>query len=198
METIDLAKQFKEQYSAKQQPNITSVDKASYLAVKGKGECGGKEFQKAIESIYTVAYTMKFSLKGTGAPDFKISKLECLYHIEGDPGVTPQTEWRWTFLVRMPDFITKQHVKDAALSAKKKGKDILAVNLVSIKEGNCLQALHIGPYTSISESYKMLETYAGENGMALQCPCHEIYLNDPRRTAPEKLKTIVRFPFKKK
>lgn len=109
------------------------------------------------------------------------------------------SQWRWRMLVRIPDSINKAEVAGIKKQiAKEKGADVAAVGLISFKEGRCLQVTHIGPYSRLHESYAKLDAYATEAGLAVSGPAHEIYISDPRRTAPERIKTIVRLPVKKR
>ncbi len=193
METIDLKKDHEELYRAKGTTEELLVPAGAFLAVDGKGDPGGTAYQAAIEALYSVAYTMKFALKGAGVLDFTIPNLECLWF--SDPNATSRAEWEWCLLIRVPDRIGEEQVADAGRQVlAKKGIDASAVRRIESDGGRAIQVLHIGPYESVADSYGTLRAYAQERGLELENVGYEVYLNDPRRTAPERLKTIVRIP----
>jgi hypothetical protein len=194
MQTIDFAKEHRELYHAGKKVQEIDAQRASYLRVKGKGAPGAEAFQRAIEALYSVGYTLKFQLKHGGELDFKVPKLECLYDL-GDAGETPPDQWEWRLQLRIPDQITADQVRAAKSAVKAKGQvDPADVRRTSWKEGRAVQVMHVGPYDQVGTSYRLLKETARELGYRERGPCHEIYISDPRRTAPEKLKTIVRMP----
>jgi hypothetical protein len=197
MKTIDFAKTHKELYTATRKIKEVSADAAVYLAVESQGEPGGRAFQDAIMALYSAVYTLKFSLKHAGRMDFKVAKLECLYF--SDPAETPRDQWRWQLLVRVPEELTAADLTAAKKAIREKGKgDAAAVKRLRLKGGRALQVLHVGPYCRLCESYGPLMAHAAEQGLTLSGPAHEVYLSDPRRVAPEKLKTIIRLPVAKR
>ena len=192
METIDLGKQFRGLYSATSKPKVVEVEEGSFLALDGQGAPGGDAFQAAIGQLYGVAYTLKFALKGAGALDFKVSKLEILYH-DSPVQVPDASHWRWSVLIRVPDQVTQAQVAETKAQMKeRKGIDVSTVSLVRLKEGRCMQKMHVGPYEEVGNTYHELGAEAASLGLELKGPGHEIYVSDPRRTPPERLKTIVR------
>jgi len=193
-EKIDFGKIHKDLYSATSKVKELAVGKATFLTVEGKGEPGGPAFQEAIQKLYTVAYTTKFMLKYEGKLDFAVSRLECLWRIE-NPDTLPPSEWRWQLLIRIPDAVKSSDIKNAAAEIRRKKElDVAGVVRLAWKEGRCLQIMHVGPYDEVGRSYKLLEDYARAKGLTAVCPAHEIYISDPRRVAPAKLKTIIRLP----
>lgn len=190
---------------AKKAPALIVVKPARYLAITGKGQAGGAALVQDIGALYGVVYTTKMASKFAGR-DYKVAKLEGLWwgpdeYPVSDPK-TPRT-WNWTLLVRTPDFVTPKHVRDAiALVTKKKlraGELALArqfrrVKLQRLAEGRCVQILHVGPYDAEAPTIESMKTFACAHGLKLRGRHHEIYLSDPRRTAPAKLKTILRHP----
>lgn len=195
MEKIDFSKTLKELYRANQKIKEVNAGKGAFLYVDGKGEPGGERYVGAIGQLYPVVYTLKFAHKAAGDFDFTVSKIECLWY--DDPKQVPMSDWRWKMLIRVPDAITKEEVeKTKTQIGKEKGMDVSAVEYTSWEEGRCLQVMHLGPYDRLHETYAALHDYAKEAGLSLNGPAHEIYLSDPRRTAPERLKTIVRLPVK--
>jgi len=195
METIDLKKLYRDLYRAKEVPEEVIASEGTFLAADGRGEPGGDSYQRTIEALYGVAYTMKFSLKGAGVLDFKVPHLECLWY--SDPNDTPLSEWEWRLLIRVPDRVSAAHLTDAQQRLhEKKGTDASVVRRLTWEEGRAIQVLHIGPYDRVTTSYGKVWEYAREHGLEVEGIGHEVYLSDPRRTAPEKLKTIVRMPVK--
>lgn len=193
METIDLKRTHKELYRAEETPQELTVPTGTFLAVDGIGEPGGTAYQAAIEALYGVAYTMKFALKSAGVLDFKIANLECVWF--SDPGSTPLTEWEWRLLIRVPDQISEEPIADAGGQVQaKKGIDTSIVRRIESGGRRAIQVLHVGPYDTVTDSYEKLWTYAQEQDLVVEGTGIEVYLNDPRRTAVEKLKTIVRMP----
>jgi hypothetical protein len=200
---IDLKKELKNLYkpSAKK-VSIVNVPEMKFLMLNGRGVPErSQEFQDAIQAVYGVAYTIKFTLKeDPSIPDFTVMPLESLWWISG--GATfdkaEGSAWRWTVMVAQPHFITEEHLAAAKKKLKQKagGPSVSNVRLRSFDEGLSAQMMHIGSYSSIGDSVKKVEDYAKENGYKLRGRHHEIYLSDPRRVAPEKLKTIVRRPLK--
>lgn len=196
MEKIDLKSEHKELYRAAARIKEVRADKGVFLAVDGKGEPGGELYQQAINMLYSLAYTTKFQLRNDGVLDFGVCNLECLWF--DDPATKPISEWRWRLLVRIPEQVKARDLASARKVIKeRKDLDVSAVQRIELTEGRAIQVLHVGPYDRISETYQKLVEHARSNGLALKGTGHEVYLNDPRRTAPEKLKTIVRMPVKR-
>lgn len=196
METVDFSKTLKGLYSAKRKVEEVAADSGTFLAVEAQGRPGGEEFQQAIGALYSVAYTLKFACKAKGVLDFKVGKLECLYL--SDPHKTAMDDWQWRMLVRIPDQVSAGEVTQTKKALRQnKGIDASAVKRIPWKEGRALQGMHVGPYDDVARTYEQLASYAQEHGFEVTGPAHEIYISDPRRTAPEKLKTIVRLGVKK-
>ena len=200
-EKIDLFKLNKDQYVSPKKPQLVEIKPAKYLAITGRGAPGGEEFSAKIGALYGAAYTIKMTLKFAGMQDYTVCKLECQYWLDGDSydfSNTPQEQWNWKFLIRTPDFVENEDLDRAAkkLLAKGKAPEVKQVKLESISEGLCVQALHIGPYDKEAETLTQMMDYAGEQGMEFHGMHHEIYISDPCRVAPEKLKTILRMPVK--
>jgi hypothetical protein len=194
LEKIDFAKSHKDLYTASSKAKEVKADKATFLSFTGKGEPGGPEFQNAIQQIYSLVYTAKFMLKFAGKLDFAVSKLECLWHMQ-DPDALPRSEWPWQLLVRVPNALSAADLKKACKElGEKKQLDTSGVTRMTWKEGRCLQIMHVGPYDEVGKSYQLLETCAREKRLGAACPAHEIYISDPRRVPPARLKTIVRLP----
>jgi hypothetical protein len=193
MRTIDLVKEFKHLYTAGTKPQVVTADTGHFLAIDGQGAPGGAEFSAAIQAVYSVAYTIKFTRKFARTLDFKVPKLEMLYF---SPPNTPREQWKWRVLVRVPEQINAKDLSAAAKACQEKGLDVSGVQRLKWKEGQAVQMLHVGPYDKVGAIYEQLHAFAREQGLEAGGPAHEIYLNDPQRTAPAKLKTIVRLSAK--
>jgi len=193
---IDFSKTRKDLYSATQKIKEVNPGRGIFLSVIEKGAPGGPAFQSAIEKLYTVAYTLKFGVAKPKDLDFKVCCLECLYE---DPGTTPKDEWEWQLVIRIPDQLSEDDLRQARESIlKRKELDTSAVKRIEFEEGCCLQTLHIGPYDQVGVTYNVLLKQAEGQGLAPSGRAHEIYISDPRRVPPEKLKTIVRLPVREK
>ncbi len=196
MKTFDLEKTHKPLYTATRKIKEVPAEAGTFLAVDGQGAPGGEAFQAAFGTLYSCAYTVKFTLKMAGTLDFKIGKPHCLYL--SDPCKVPMDQWQWRLLLQIPEEVTAKHLTAAKKAIReKKGLDASAARRIRWEEGRALHVLHVGPYDQVGGTYRELEAYAAEHGLKCVGPAHEIYLNDPRRTAPQKLKTIVRMPVKK-
>lgn len=187
--TVDLFKQYKVELAAPRKPLLVNIGSGSYLAVKGTGEPGSEAFQAAIQALYSMAWTLKMNRKFSGRDDFKVTALEGVYRDRCD----------WTLLIRVPPFVTKSELKKTAAELVKKGKGAGAENveLIRMREGNCSQVLQVGPYDTVCRTVDELRAFESANGLACSGPLHEIYLSDPRRVAPEKIRTIIRRPVAK-
>jgi len=198
-EKIDLYKLHKDQYAAPKAPILLTVDEATYLSIDGRGTPGGPEFTDRIGALYAMAYTVKMTRKFNGDRDYVICKLEAVWRLD-DPTKTleeaPPETWNWKLLIRTPDFVTPDELERAAATLIEKGKteQTRQVRLEQLAEGPCVQMLHVGPYENEGHTFRQMEAFARDQGFAFHGKPHEIYLSDPRRVAPEKLKTIVRHP----
>ena len=182
---LDLSKKHAAEYVTPKIPTLVTVGPALYLAISRTGKPGGPEFQEAIGALYNVAFTIKMARKFAGK-DYAISKLE---------GLWPTWE-SWTLIIRTPDFITARDraAALATLAKRKKGPLVEQVKLEKLKEGLCVQMLHVGPYSDEPATVAAMHDFAKSRGLKLHGLHHEIYLSDPRRVKAEKLKTILRQP----
>lgn len=206
MEKLDLAKKYKHYYTAKTKPELIQIEAAQFISICGKGDPNDKPFAERIEALYTTAYTIKFSFK-VKDKDFVVSKLEGLwwYDEKQFPGKSiktatevPRSEWEYRLLIRLPEFVTKQDLDDAIEAVVNKKKMMLAKQLefFSMTEGNSVQMLHVGPFSTEPESLLKIGAFMEENNLSKNGLHHEIYLSDFRKTAAEKLRTILREPVK--
>ncbi len=202
-EKLDLHKEYKSEYVApKKAPVLAEIGAAKYLAITGKGQPGGEAFQSKVGAMYSVAFTIKMTRKFAGLGDYKVCHLEGLWWGpgKGDFFNQPREKWCWKLLIRVPDFIKPSDLKQAkqALTAKGKPPQFNEVTLETIKEGLCVQMLHVGPYSDEPGTIKVMREFAKENGLSFHGLHHEIYLSDPRRVPPERLRTILRNPVRKR
>jgi len=200
---IDLYKQHKDQYVTPKKPVLVTMDEATYLTISGRGAPGGPAFTEKVGALYGVAFTIKMTRKFAGQQDYVVTKLEAQWGLDGescDFANTPKEQWNWRLMIRTPSFVTQKELADAARKLIENGKAPGAeqVKLESITEGPCVQMLHVGPYQEESHSIGVMSLFAEQQGLTFHGRHHEIYLSDPRRIAPEKLKTILRLPVKKK
>lgn len=200
---VDLFKQHRDEYASPKKPVRVTVNKANYLAVSGQGAPGGPIFQEKIGALYGVAYTVKMTRKFSGRRDYVICKLEAQWwHAGGadDLSKIAPDEWLWKMMIRTPGFVRSDEVKKAAavLLEKGKGPEVEEVKIESLREGPCVQMLHLGPYEKEHETIAVMQEFAEKEGLVFHGRHHEIYISDPRRVPPERLKTILRHPVKKK
>lgn len=199
---IDLKKEWKELYrpSAKQVSTV-NVLAFNYLMIDGRGDPNtAQEYKEAVETLYAVSYTLKFMLKrGEIGQDYVVMPLQGLWWVENmaDFSVERKGEWLWTMMILQPPPVTGAMVAEAiAQTAKKKNPPALdKMCFESLHEGPSAQIMHIGPYADEAPNIQKIHQFIADNGSQLRGKHHEIYLSDPRRTAPEKLKTIIRQPF---
>ena len=198
-EKLNLLKEHKAEYRATSRPVMVEVSEGSYLRVSGRGAPGSELFERRVEALYGMAYTLKFISK-SGGRDYAVSKLEGLYGIDGQTVAElsdlDKAEWNWRLLIRVPDFLTTAQLEEARHTLRKKGKegDFDAVCLDLVHEEACVQMLHVGPYDQEEETLAAMQGFAEAKGLAPYRWHHEIYLSDPRRIPPERLRTILRRP----
>ena len=197
-EKRNLFRELKQEYCQPKAPRLVETSSGAYLAADGQGGPGEELFQNRVGALYAMAYTVKFDCKFAGA-DFVVGKLETLYGVDmplDRLGETPKERWRWRMLIRVPEFVTEKHLAAAraALREKDKPGDFDAVRLETIEEGHCVQMLHVGPYEQERRTLDVMQAFYAANDLEPRLWHHEIYLSDPRRVPPEKLKTILRQP----
>jgi hypothetical protein len=182
---VDLYKFHKAEYAEPKSPALIDCKPAQYLAIKGRGKPGGAEFEAAVGALYNVAFTVKMAKKRAGH-DYAVCKLEGLW-----PSLT-----EWTVVIRTPDFVTAEDLRDAIATLKAKGKpaEVASVKLEKIEEGRSVQVLHVGAYSEEAATIEAMRTFAESQKLRFHGTHHEIYLSDPRKVAPAKLKTILRQP----
>lgn len=199
MKTIDLKRSLKLFYAASaSKPAIIDVPVLNALMVDGAGDPNSPAFQEAVGSLFSVAYTLKFAFKKEKAIDYPVMALEGLWCAD-DPAAfmsDKRDEWKWTIFIVLPDVVTRKDVAEAVAAVKKKAKfpRFPEVRLEKFAEGKAAQVMHIGPYAAEGPTIERLHRFIADQGYRLRGRHHEIYFGDPRRSAPEKLKTIIRHP----
>ncbi len=208
---FDFKKEYKEFYLPKNKPQIVTVPKANFLAVRGQGDPNqeGGLYKAAIGVLYALAYTLKMSKLGDhrieGYYDFAVPPLEGFWWQEGAEGFdyARKSAFHWISVIRLPDFVTKADFDWAVEEAGRKKKlDCSCAEFMTIDEGLCVQIMHLGPYddepASVAKMDAYLEATGYENDFSDLRLHHEIYLSDPRKAAKEKWKTVIRHPIKKR
>ena len=208
---FDYKKEYKEYYLPKNKPQIVDIPIMNFIAVRGKGDPNeeGGEYKQALELLYGIAYTIKMSKKTDyrieGYFDYVVPPLEGFWEQEGKVGIdySRKSDLKWTAMIRVPDFVTKADFDWAvAQAAEKKKLDFSKVEFITVEEGLCVQCMHMGSYDDEPATVALMDSYAESMGYKIdinpQRQHHEIYLSDPRKTAPEKLRTVVRHPIKKR
>ncbi len=208
---FDFKKEYKEFYMPKGKPEIVTIPKANYIAVRGKGDPNdeGGAYQQAVGILYAVAYTLKMSYKTDyrieGFFDYVVPPLEGFWWQDGVGGIdySDKSTFNWISVIRLPDFVTQKDFDWATGEAeKKKHLDCSKAEFLTIDEGLCVQIMHIGPFDDEPATVSMMNAYLLENGYENDFSGsrlhHEIYLSDARKVAPEKWKTVIRHPIKRK
>ena len=208
---FDFKKEYKEFYMPKGKPEIVTVPKANYIAVRGKGNPNdeGGAYQQAVGILYAVAYTLKMSYKTDyrieGFFDYVVPPLEGFWWQDGVGGIdySDKSTFNWISVIRLPDFVTQKDFDWATGEAeKKKHLDCSKAEFLTIDEGLCVQIMHIGPFDDEPATVSMMNAYLLENGYENDFSGsrlhHEIYLSNARKVVPEKWKTVIRHPIKRK
>jgi hypothetical protein len=195
---LDLYKTFKSEYTAPRTPVVVVVRPARYLTIAGRGGPDQPDFGRAVGALYAMAFTIKMARKSSGR-DYAVSKLEGLWWGQRRGRLLidePTSRWRWQLLIRVPPFIGERDRRAAVSTLLDRGKDPLVrqVKLSVLKEGRCVQLLHVGPYDAEHESIQRMADFTRARGRRLRGKHHEIYLSDPRRVPAHRLKTILRHP----
>ena len=206
---FDFKKEYREFYLPKDRPEIVTVPRVNYIAVRGRGDPNeeGGAYQTAIGVLYAVAYTLKMSYKTDhrieGFYEYVVPPLDGFWWQAGVRGVdyARKDAFHWISVIRLPDFVTEQDFLWAVETASAKKKlDCSAAEFLTVEEGLCVQMMHLGPYDDEPASVARMDRYLAENGYANDLSDtrlhHEIYLSDARKTPPEKWKTVIRHPIR--
>ncbi len=205
MTKIDYKKELKHLYNpSAKEVMIVDVPEMNFLMIDGTGNPNSApEYQQAIEALYSIAYTLKFMLKkGEIALDYGVMPLEGLWWTSdmAQFSVNNKEIWEWTAMIMEPEEVTEALFSQALEEVgKKKNLSVLSkVGLERYHEGLSAQIMHIGPYAAEGPTIAKLHRFFEENGYSLRGKHHEIYLSDPRKSAPEKMRTIIRQPIERR
>lgn len=206
---FDFKKEYKNLYQPKLVPEVLHVPRMKFLAVRGVGDPNEKEgnYSRAVEALYTIAYTLKMSYKGTykieGFFEYVVPPLEGFWWQEGVLGVdlSDKASFSWVSVLRIPDFIEEKDVAWAVQEAERKKKtDFSSVTYMELEEGLCVQMMHVGPFDTEADTLALMQVFLEEEGYEEDFSSgrlhHEIYLSDIRKVSPEKWKTVLRHPIR--
>ncbi len=201
---LDLKKSLPGFKAKKDKIELVDIPEHNYLMIDGQGNPNGPEFVKAVESLYPVAFKTKFFSKIELGKDYAVPPLEGLWWADDMSSFTEnrdKSRWSWALMLMLPEWITENqvlHVIEKIKASKKVPKRIDNVRFESLHEGKCVQVLHVGSFDNEGPILeKMHNEFIPVNGYKMHMKHHEIYFSDPRRTAPEKLRTILRQPVTK-
>ncbi|EKQ54594.1 MAG: hypothetical protein B655_0706 [Methanobacterium sp. Maddingley MBC34] len=202
MSKLDLKKKKKEfYYPSTSEVSVVDLPEMKFLMIDGQGDPNtSQEYQDAMETLFPVSYKTKFLSKKEKSQDYVVMPLEGLWWADNmeEFSIADKSSWKWTVMIRQPDFVGKSMI-DMAMKELEKKKDIPSrskLRLETFKEGEAVQIMHIGPYGEAeAPAVNKLHAYIENQGYQLRGKHHEIYISDMRRTKPEKLKTVIRQPF---
>lgn len=208
MSKYEWKKQDKELYLPKNTPSVIEVPKIKYFTIEGSGNPNGDNFEKAVETLYALSYAIRMMPKKGITPEgyyeYTVFPLEGFWDLDEEGrklDYLDKSHFVYKLMIRQPDFINDE-LYSYALKTVGQNKPSLCLDTVSfeeIEEGLCVQMMHFGSYDDESQSFALMEKYCDMNNLARAAKTHkEIYISDPRRTSPEKLKTVLRFVVKVK
>jgi len=205
---MDLVRELKPLYSpSAKQPVVVDVPELAFLMIDGRGDPNSSAvYQEAIGALYSTAYTLKFTLKKRSPDrDFKVMPLEGLWWADDERPTLEELQddrdsWNWTMMIAVPDEVTADEVAEATRTAaeRRPNASLAKIRLERFAEGAAAQVMHVGPYSAEAPTIERLHAFVADEGYELRGRHHEIYLGDPRRTAPERLKTVVRHPVRRR
>jgi hypothetical protein len=195
-----MTKEFRDFYTAGRQPRLVDIPNFSFLMVDGHGDPNvSVEYRQAVDALYSLSYTLKFALKrGPQQLDYRVMPLEGLWWMPdmSQFSIERKADWDWTMMIRQPDEVDEDLFERSLAEATRK-KELPAAGLTRLEgftEGLAAQVLHVGPYAAEGPTIERLHAFIVEHGYERVAKHHEIYLGDPRRSAPEKLRTVLRQP----
>lgn len=199
MEKIDYKKAFKNLYGAtSKEVQFVDVPVLNYLMVQGKGEPGGQPYIEAIQALYPLAYTIKFSSKKNLNLDYVVPPLEGLWWADDMADFIDghRERWQWAMMIMQPTHVTKEMVDEAIVQVRTKNSPVALekVEFLPLNEGKCAQILHIGPFSEEGPTIQKVHNAIESEGYSLAGKHHEIYLSDMRKISPDKYRTIIRQP----
>ncbi len=200
MEKFEWKKAYKRLYSPPSQPVVVEVPPLHFLMIDGHGDPNKeKSYQEAVETLFSLSYALKFAVKKEQGIDYRVFPLEGIWWVKDMRRFTTddKTSWDWTMMIAQPEAIREEWIESAKEQVLKKRSDLGAIEKVRFEvysEGLSVQLMHIGPYSAEGPNVARIHSYIYENGYEISGKHHEIYLSDVRRSAPEKLKTVIRQP----
>lgn len=197
-------KQEKNYYNPPESPQYIEIPEFHFFSISGKGNPNDAYFTELVSALYTLSYAVKMSLKKRNLPgytDYTVYPLEGIWQLENNipptsGNVLNKNNFIFNLMIRQPDFVSQEYAQEILEQTKKKKAGLLwdSIKFESRNEGPSIQMLHIGNYENENESFNKMETFAAQHQLKRINGIHrEIYLSDPRKTAPEKLRTILRF-----
>ena len=201
MDKLDLKKKYKMAFSARKKPEIVTIPKMQYVTFSGKGDPGtSKDFEEAMGVLYGLAFTIKFMYKEKEM-DFVVAPLEGQWWSENIEVFTQnkRDEWLWKVMIALPEYVTETDFETARkkLKIKKNPPQLEKAVLERMEDGLVVQILYIGSYSEEADTIAMIHHFAEDQGYRLRGKHREVYLSNPQRTSPDKLKTILRHPLEK-
>ena len=203
MDKIDLKKELKNLYNpSSKEVTVVDVPAMNFLLVDGEGAPASPQYSEAIEALFSVSYTLKFMVKKAKGIDYAVMPLEGLWWTEDMARFSAdrKDEWKWTAMIAQPRYVTRD-LFQAAVSEVERKKGIAVsgtVRLETFREGKTVQIMHVGPFAGEGPTIAKMHAFIDDMGCEPSGKHHEIYLSDVRKTAPEKLKTILRQPFRER
>lgn len=199
--TVDFKHELRELYGARRSPTVVEVPELAFLMIDGHGDPNtSSEYREAVSALFSVSYAARFALKRTGVIDFSVMPLEGLWWAADMSAfsIEDKSAWDWTMLIMQPDEVTAEVLAEAKVKAAPKvpAAVLERLRLERRSEGLAAQVLHVGPYSAEGPTVASLHAFIAEQDRELAGKHHEVYLGDPRRSAPEKLKTIIRQPMR--
>lgn len=182
-----------------EKPEIVDIPPMQFLMLDGRGDPNTvPEYTAAVQALYSTAYTIRFALKNAGIAEYSVPALEGLWWVDELDAFSyiERRNWRWTMMIMQPDVVTREVFEAGRTEAlRKKGEAAIElIRLESFDEGLAAQIMHIGPYSAEPPTIEHLHRFVEDSGYRLRDKHHEIYLSDPRRTDPAKMKTVLRHP----
>jgi hypothetical protein len=201
LDKVDLKKELKNLYNpSSKEVTVVDVPAMNFLLVNGEGAPASPKYIEAIEALFSVSYTLKFIVKKAKGIDYAVMPLEGLLWADDMTkfSADKKDEWKWTAMIMQPKYVTADDINLAVEQVKKKKNlsTLLKVRFESFKEGSAAQIMYVGPFSAEGPTIAKIHAQIQNSGHALSGKHHEIYLNNPAKTAPEKLKTIIRQPMK--
>jgi hypothetical protein len=198
---VDFKRELGEFYTARRSPAVVEVPELAFVMIDGHGDPDTSgEYRDAVSALFSVSYAARFALKRAGVIDFGVMPLEGLWWAADMSAFSSgdKSAWEWTMLIMQPDEVTADVLADAKVraAAKAPAAALERLRLERFAEGLAAQVLHLGPYSAEGPVIASLHAFIAGQGRELAGKHHEIYLGDPRRSAPEKLKTIIRQPMR--